>query len=97
MWRKAGRLQENGAGSAAAGGIVHLRTFGVARTGAAVVGEVLDQAVHCLEVGAIADVATLALTLHQTGMHQLLQMEGQRRAGNALRLTDVTSHAACSD
>ena len=48
---------------------------------AAVVRQVLDQAVHRIEVGAVADVAALAFALHQPGLHQLLQVEAERGWG----------------
>src|SRR5262249_44943024 len=46
---------------------------------AAVFGEIGDQAVHPLERGAVDEVAAVALLRDETGVHQLLQVERERR------------------
>jgi len=45
-----------------------------------VVGEIDDQLVHAPERGAVVQVAAVALDVRQVGMHELLQVEGKRRA-----------------
>jgi hypothetical protein len=65
------------------------------RARAAVVRQVLDQAVHRIEVGAVADVAALAFALHQAGLHQLLQVEAERGWGHLQGRGDVARHATC--
>src|SRR3954468_14236926 len=46
---------------------------------AAVLGEVIDEAVHRGEVRRVADEAALLLTCHEIGVTQLLQMKRERR------------------
>lgn len=81
-------------GSALAGGRRGHALLGW-RARAAVVRQVLDQAVHRIEVGAVADMATLAFALHQAGLHQLLQVEAERGWGHLQGRGDVARHATC--
>ena len=49
---------------------------------AAVLGQIAQQAAHAREVGAVDQVAALLFDADQSGMRQLLQVEGQRIAGD---------------
>ena len=62
----------SGAGAAGCTGLAH----------AAVVGEIAEQVVHRFERRAVVQVAALALDAYETGVHEFLQVEGQRRARN---------------
>lgn len=65
------------------------------RARAAVVRQVLDQAVHRIEVGAVADMAAPAFALHQAGLHQLLQVEAERGWGHLQGRGDIACHPTC--
>ena len=45
---------------------------------AAVLRQVAEQAIHAGEVGAVNKMPAIALLADELGMHQLLEMEGQR-------------------
>src|SRR6185295_15221908 len=53
---------------------------------AAVVGQVAEHTVHLVVGGAVDERPARALDRHEAGHGQLLQVEGQRRRGDATRL-----------
>jgi hypothetical protein len=65
-----------------AAGVDGRRAFGAAASAAAVLGEVGDQRVHRVEVGAVDDVAAVLRGPDQPRVRQFLQVKRQRRRGD---------------
>src|SRR5690242_9310082 len=67
---------------------------GARAAGAAVLGEVSDQLVHVVEVGAIDDEAAFLAALHQPGAREVRKMERQRRGGELQFFADAAGGKA---